>query len=192
MVKLFDIGNDKTRVGIVMFSHDAKMILELNNHLSKSQLLDNISTIQHMGGGTETSEALRLVRQTGFASSVARPNVAKIAIVLTDGLSLDAELTAQEARFAHAAGINVFAIGIGYGADLDEIRTIASNPDEDYVFTVNDFSSLTSIHEHLAVKTCKVQPDNHVKNNTSSQPGNYQIQYYLRIGNVVYIRVTSI
>lgn len=168
VVKLFDIGEDKTRVGIVSFSHDANMILELNNGLSRSQLLDHISRIQHMGGGTETSEALRMVRQTGFAPNVARPNVAKIAIVLTDGLSLDAELTAQEARFAHAAGIKVFAIGIGYAADLSEIRNIASDPDENYVFTVNDFSSLTTIHEHLAIKTCKVEPE--TKQNTT-EPG---------------------
>lgn len=173
VAKLFDIGNDKTRVGLISFSHDSQLVLPLDNKLSKAELLERISQIPHIGGGTDTAEALRLVRQRGFASGVARANVAQIVIVLTDGLSMDADLTAQEARYAHAAGIKVFAIGIGYGADLSEVRNIASNPDNDYVFQVDDFRSLDTIKEVLANKTCAEKPSDIHSNTTQQSPGKY-------------------
>lgn len=170
VVDMFDIAEDKTRVGLISFSHDAQLILPLNNKLSKTKLIEEIAHVPHIAGGTDTSEALRLVRQRGFAPNVARPNIAKIAIVLTDGLSMDADLTAQEARYAHAAGIKVFSIGIGYYADLLEIRNIASDPDDNFVFQVDDFRSLDTIKEILAIKTCDVKPEE-LKDNQKTEPG---------------------
>ncbi|XP_060559248.1 cartilage matrix protein-like [Ruditapes philippinarum] len=159
VVKLFDISNDKTRVGIINFSHMSQMILPLENSLDKRQLLSKIRNIDHIGGGTTTSEALKMIRQDGFRRDNNRPGVVKIAIVLTDGLSANEDLTRREALLTHAAGIKVFAIGIGDGIDLLEIQNIASNPDDNYVFQVNDFNSLETIKDLLAIKTCSAKPD---------------------------------
>lgn len=158
VVKVFDIANEKTRVGIISFSHTTKMVLALDNSLTKSKLMSKIRNVEHIGGGTNTAEALRMVRQDGFRKDSERPGVAKIAIVLTDGLSINEDLTKREAKLTQLAGIKVFAIGIGHGIDLLEIKNIASNPDDDYVFQVDDFNSLETIKDVLAIKTCKVKP----------------------------------
>lgn len=158
VVKMFDVSANKTRVGIVVFSHDAQMFLPLNNTLNKQELLDSISKVSHIGGGTNTAAALRLVRQDGFLNDIARAKVPKIAIVLTDGLSANEDLTQREAKLTQLSGISVFAIGIGNGVDLIEIRNIASNPDDNYVFQVDDFNSLDTIKEVLAIKTCDENP----------------------------------
>ncbi|XP_045215666.2 cartilage matrix protein-like [Mercenaria mercenaria] len=165
VVKLFDISSEKTRVGIISFSHMSKLILPLDKTLSKPQLLSKIRNIDHIGGGTNTAEALRMVRQDGFRRDKERPGVAKIAIVLTDGLSANEDLTKREAKLTQMAGIKVFAIGIGDGIDLLEIRNIASNPDDNYVFQVDDFNSLETIKDVLAIKACKEKP-----NDTPDQP----------------------
>jgi collagen type VI alpha len=174
VVKLFDISNDKTRVGIINFSHMSQMILPLENSLDKRQLLSKIRNIDHIGGGTTTSEALKMIRQDGFRRDNNRPGVVKIAIVLTDGLSANEDLTRREALLTHAAGIKVFAIGIGDGIDLLEIQNIASNPDDNYVFQVNDFNSLETIKDLLAIKTCSAKPDEN-KEIPNDQPSKFNI-----------------
>lgn len=135
------------------------MILPLENSLNKGQLLNAIRNISQIAGGTSTSEALRMIRQDGFRRDNHRPGVVKIAIVLTDGLSANEDLTKREAMLTHAAGIQVFAIGIGDGIDSREIKNIASDPDVNYVFRVNDFNSLESIKDLLAIRTCSSKPD---------------------------------
>ena len=99
------------------------------------------------------------MRETGFSQDIVRPNIPKIAIFLTDGLSRDEKRTAKEANLTHDAGITVFSIGIGDGIDLIEIRRIASDPDDSFVFQVDDFNSLDSIKDALAIKTCSVKPN---------------------------------
>ncbi|XP_052796198.1 cartilage matrix protein-like isoform X2 [Mya arenaria] len=159
VVKLFDVAMDKTRIGLISFSHDANIVLPLDSLMSKEEVLNKLSNIPHVGGGTNTAEALKLARQQGFSADVVRPNVPKLIIVLTDGLSRDEIQTAREARLAQAMGIKAFAIGIGRAVDMVEIRNIASNPDQQYVFQVEDFSSLETIKDVLADKACGVKPD---------------------------------
>ena len=168
VVDVFDIAPSKTRVGVIGFSHDANHILTLENGLSKTDLKKKVNKIRHVGGGTYTADALRMMRLDGFARGIARPNVARIAIVVTDGLSADERQTAKEARLAHKAGITVFAVGIGNGVDMIEIRNIASDPSDDYMFQVADFASLDAIKETLAIKTCGVKP---LEQKQRDQPG---------------------
>ena len=130
--------------------------------------MQTIEEIRHVGGGTYTADALKMMRMDGFAHNVARSNVARIAVVLTDGLSADERQTAKEARLAQKAGIKVFAIGIGSGVDMIEIRNIASDPSDDYVFQVADFASLDAIKDTLAIKTCGVKP---LEQKQKDQPG---------------------
>lgn len=174
VIKLFDIGKNKTRIGLVSFSHETYMELPLNNNLTKQQILDKLDTIFQAGGGTNTAMALRMVRQQGFDSSVVRPEAAKIAIVLTDGLSADDDMTEREAKLIHELGVTVFAIGIGSGVDKIEIQNIASDPNERHAFQVDDFSSLETIKDLLAIKTCAVKPNN-LRDDFKAQPCKYTL-----------------
>lgn len=61
----------------------------------------------------------------------------------------------MESRRAHKAGIYLFAIGIGQFVDTLELNDIASNPDGDFVFQVDDYTALTSIKDLLAIKACQ-------------------------------------
>ena len=47
----------------------------------------------------------------GLNTDKVRPNVPKIAIILTDGMSQNMKETLEEAKVIHAAGIIVFVIG---------------------------------------------------------------------------------
>ncbi len=77
-----------------------------------------------------------------------------MAIVITDGKSSDTKNTSLEAELTRAAGIHVFAVGVGSSVDLHELHNIASKPVEQYAFQVRSFAALDSIKELLAIKTC--------------------------------------
>ena len=49
----------------------------------------------------------------------------------------------------------MFAIGVGKRVDRQELSDIASDPDEDHMFMVDDYSALRSIIELLAARTCQ-------------------------------------
>ena len=154
VVDIFDIGPDKTRIGVVLFSDGIHPIIHLNNDLSKDLLKQRIIDATYLQGGTRTGGALRYIRQRGFSKEYARSSVAHIAIILTDGQSSDIQVTVTEAERARNDGIYLFAIGIGGQIDLLELKAIASKPVNDFMFEIDNYDALASIKNILAIQTC--------------------------------------
>lgn len=154
IIRIFDIGPTRTRVGVIVFSDRVHPVIMLNTYERQRDLLRAIPGVPYLTGGTDTAGAIRYMREKGFTKSVARSNVAHIGIILTDGQSQDVESTREQARLAHKEGVYLFAIGIGSNVDKLELRDIASDPDENFVFMLDNYDALTSIQDILAIKTC--------------------------------------
>ncbi|CAJ0946841.1 unnamed protein product, partial [Ranitomeya imitator] len=58
MVLAFDIGEDKTRVGVVQYSSDTRTEFNLNKYFKKNELLAAIKRIPYKGGNTMTGMGL--------------------------------------------------------------------------------------------------------------------------------------
>ena len=84
-----------------------------------------------------------------------RPNAAKIAIIITDGKSQDPSATAQEAQRLRDKGVTIFSIGVGSGIQEAELKAMATDPDNQHVFVVNNFDALDLIKASLQRKTCE-------------------------------------
>lgn len=54
----FQIGEDKTRVGVIQFSNDARSEFNLNTHLTRPSLLRAIGSLPYKGGDTRTGTLL--------------------------------------------------------------------------------------------------------------------------------------
>lgn len=54
LVSAFDIGEEKTRVGVVQYSSDTRTEFNLNQYFRRSDLLDAIKRIPYKGGNTMT------------------------------------------------------------------------------------------------------------------------------------------
>ncbi|XP_052101554.1 uncharacterized protein LOC127735434 [Mytilus californianus] len=156
LVRKFDIGSDKTRVGVIPFSNDYRVAVPLGLINDIGGLSKAIHNIPYKRGGTHTAAALKYVKNFGFASGTSRQNAAQIVIVLTDGYSRDPESTKHEAKKLHDAGINTFVIGIGDGIDMEELRSIASDPNDKHLFLVDDFNALDSIKDLLVSRACDI------------------------------------
>lgn len=156
IVSAFDIGPEKTTVGVSTFSDDFRLVFNLNDFTTKEDILGAVDNVPYLRGGTDTGFALKNIREYGFR--LARSNVAHILIVVTDGLSRDPSDTLLQASLLKEIGINIFAIGVGPFIDKKELISMASSPTEDlnFVFDVSTYDALKSVENLLAKRTCQI------------------------------------
>lgn len=154
LVNSFDVGPDRVRIGLVQYSTTPRTEFLLNTYQNKSDILDYISKLPYMGGGTETGLGLDFMMREHFidaAGSRAKQNVPQIAVVITDGKSQDnVESHANELK---KKGIVIYAIGIKE-ADEEQLREIANLPHSQHVYSVSDFTALQGISLSVVQTLC--------------------------------------
>ncbi|CAH1252946.1 MATN1 [Branchiostoma lanceolatum] len=147
VVTQFTIGAADTKVGVIQYSSTVQEEFSLNAHFTKTAVLNAIDNIVYMGGGTLTGSAITYMKD----NSQWRPNVAKIAIVVTDGQSSDD--VAAPSTAAQNTGITMHAIGVGGNVDQSELAAIASTAQ--YVNTVANFDALDAQMAQLTASVCE-------------------------------------
>ncbi|XP_051812885.1 collagen alpha-6(VI) chain [Acanthochromis polyacanthus] len=154
LVNSFDVGPDHVRIGLVQYSTDPRTEFLLNTFQNKEDILNFISRLPYLGGGTNTGKGLDFMLRNHFveaAGSRAGQKVPQIAVVITDGKSQDTvEFNAEELR---RRGIVLYAIGIK-DADEDQLKEIANEPHSQHVYSVSDFAALQGISQSIVQTLC--------------------------------------
>ncbi|XP_058235769.1 collagen alpha-1(XII) chain isoform X2 [Hemibagrus wyckioides] len=164
MVGVFDIGPDKVQIGLAQYSGDPRTEWNLNAHRTRDSLLNAVTNLPYKGGNTMTGLALNYILQNNFKPEVGlRPDSRKIGVLITDGKSQDDIIVSSQNL--KTEDIELYAIGVK-NADENELRSIASEPDEIHMYNVNDFSFLMDIVDDLSVNLC-----NSVKGPGGGGPG---------------------
>uniref|UniRef100_A0A3B5BAD1 Collagen type XIV alpha 1 chain n=1 Tax=Stegastes partitus TaxID=144197 RepID=A0A3B5BAD1_9TELE len=153
LVNAFDVGFDKTRIGLAQYSGDPRIEWHLNTFTTKDAVIDAVKNLPYKGGNTLTGLALTYILENCFKSeSGSRVGIPKIGILITDGKSQDDVIPPAESL--RNAGVELFAIGVK-NADENELRSIASEPDDTHVYNVADFNIMSSIVEGLTKTVCE-------------------------------------
>ncbi|KAF4106105.1 collagen alpha-6(VI) chain-like [Onychostoma macrolepis] len=161
LIENLEVAADKIRIGLVQYSDTQHTEFLLNTYQNKQDILRYIQNLRYKTGGTFTGQGLEFMLKQHFvekAGSRAQQNVPQIAIVITDGDSQDeVESQAQELR---QRGIKIFAIGI---KDVNEtlLRQIASEPYDQHVYSVSDFSALQGISQSVIQEVCTTVEETH-------------------------------
>uniref|UniRef100_A0A8C2ME60 Collagen, type VI, alpha 4 n=1 Tax=Cricetulus griseus TaxID=10029 RepID=A0A8C2ME60_CRIGR len=145
MIKMFHIGPDRVRFGVVQYSDTIISQFFLSQYTSMADLRTAIDSIQQGGGGTTTGEALS--KMTLVFEDTARISVARYLIVITDGQSSDP--VAEAAQRLRDTGVNIYAIGVR-DANTTELKQIANNK----MFFIYEFDSLTDIQQEVIRDIC--------------------------------------
>ncbi|KAK2856763.1 hypothetical protein Q5P01_005498 [Channa striata] len=161
LVDRVTVGRNATRIGLVLYSLEVKLVFNLARYTTKQDIKQAIRNIPYMGEGTYTGSAIRKATQDAFYSS--RVGVSKVAIVITDGQTDKRESVKLDiaVREAHAANIEMFAIGIVNTSDptqaefLKELNLIASDPDSEHMFLIDDFNTLPALESKLVSQFCE-------------------------------------
>ncbi|XP_009583600.1 PREDICTED: collagen alpha-1(XXII) chain-like, partial [Fulmarus glacialis] len=156
LVETFEIGPDKTRVGVVRYSDRPTTEFDLGKYKTREEIKEAARNIKYYGGNTNTGDALRYINTYSFSKEaggrLSDQTVKKVAILLTDGRSQDYVLDAATA--AHQAGIRIFAVGVGE-ALKEELDEIASEPKSAHVFHVSDYNAIDKIRGKLRRRLCE-------------------------------------
>lgn len=150
MADRLSVSTAASRVGVVLSSQVDLVVYSLQEAYSHSALQAAIKHMTWLDHGTFTGSALQLATAM-FQSPAA--SVRRVALVLTDHQvepghgSRSLEEAATE---AHGRGVEVFVVGVKNRSDPlheqfhSEVQVMASDPDEEHVFLVEDFHSLHS------------------------------------------------
>ncbi|XP_070708262.1 scavenger receptor cysteine-rich type 1 protein M130-like [Pempheris klunzingeri] len=152
IVGVFDIGPDKVQIGLVRYSSFGQTMWNLNTYQTKQSVLEAVDQLIQTGGDTMTGRALKYILHTSFKPNAGmRADSQKIAVLITDGESLDDTLLpSQDLK---DTGIEVYTIGVS-SAKVNELRSIASDPDETHMYFVRDSPSLMDIFDKLIINLC--------------------------------------
>ncbi|KAM3857139.1 uncharacterized protein ACN63O_019124 [Diretmus argenteus] len=161
LVDRVTVGRNATRIGLVLYSLEVKLEFNLARYMTQQDVKQAIRKIPYMGEGTYTGTAIRKATQEAFYSS--RTGVSKVAIVITDGQTDKREPVKLDiaVREAHAANIEMFALGIVNTSDptqaefLRELNLIASDPDVEHMFLIDDFNTLPALESKLVSQFCE-------------------------------------
>ncbi|XP_076869104.1 matrilin-1-like isoform X2 [Brachyhypopomus gauderio] len=145
-VQFLDVGEDRTRVGLLQYGSLVQNEFFFNAYFNKELVQQAVGGMEHMASGTMTGLALQFLREEAFsAGHGARPaelGVPRVAVVVTDGRPQDR--VEEEAELTRQAGIEVFAVGVGR-VDMATLRSIGSEPHNEHVFLVDSFRQIGTL-----------------------------------------------
>merc|ERR1719397_242426 len=146
----FTVSSSDTRIGIVQFSSSAQAEVTFSGGESAAFVHNALDSMNWMNGGTQTSNGILYTKDNLFIN--ARPDAAKVMIVLTDGASGDNSQVG--ANLARAEGITMMSVGVGSGIQFNELQSIADKPE--YVFTMNSFDELVAAVGSFSWEVCDI------------------------------------
>ncbi|NWQ68117.1 MATN2 protein, partial [Neopipo cinnamomea] len=155
ILQFLDISPDATRVGLIQYGSTVKQEFSLKTFRRKQDIERAVKRMMHLATGTMTGLALQYAVNIAFSESEgARPlkqNVPRIIMIVTDGRPQDP--VAEIAAKARNSGILIFAIGVGR-VDMNTLKSIGSEPHEEHVFLVANFSQIETLTSAFQAKLC--------------------------------------
>ncbi|XP_056670831.1 matrilin-3 [Monodelphis domestica] len=141
IVDSLDVGAAATRVALVNYASTVKVEFHLHSHADKEAVKRAVARVRPLATGTMSGLAIQAALDEAFAAE-APSDVPKVAIVVTDGRPQDQ--VQEVAARARAAGLEIYAVGVDR-ADMQSLRTLASEPLEEHVFYVETYGVIEKV-----------------------------------------------
>uniref|UniRef100_A0A669P7V8 Matrilin 2 n=1 Tax=Phasianus colchicus TaxID=9054 RepID=A0A669P7V8_PHACC len=155
ILQFLDISPDATRVGLIQYGSTVKHEFSLKTFRRKQEIERAVRRMMHLATGTMTGLAIQYAVNIAFSESEgARPlnqNVPRVIMIVTDGRPQDP--VAEIAAKARNSGILIFAIGVGR-VDMNTLKSIGSEPHEEHIFLVANFSQIETLTSVFQTKLC--------------------------------------
>ncbi|XP_062980913.1 collagen alpha-6(VI) chain-like [Elgaria multicarinata webbii] len=150
VVKLFTVGPDHVRFGVVQYSNHYRTEFELDENTKSSNLEKAINNIKQLIGDTYTGKAISSMQPLFEKARKQRDSkVPCYLIVLTDGEAHDGVL--EPARKLRNEDVIIYAIGVKE-ANKTQLNEIAGSTSR--VYFVHQFDSLKDIKNEVVQDLC--------------------------------------
>ncbi|XP_075993730.1 matrilin-3-like [Genypterus blacodes] len=162
MVDSLEVSAESTRIGLVNYASTVKIEFFLKTYFDKSSMKQALARVEPLASGTMTGIAIKTAMEKAFTvESGARPssrNIAKVAIIVTDGRPQDN--VEEVSAAARSSGIEIYAVGVGR-ADMTSLRLMASQPLDDHVFYVETYGVIEKLTFKFRETLCGSDPCAH-------------------------------
>uniref|UniRef100_A0A3Q2ZCJ4 Integrin, alpha 11a n=1 Tax=Kryptolebias marmoratus TaxID=37003 RepID=A0A3Q2ZCJ4_KRYMA len=158
ILQKFHVGPGQIQVGVVQYGEKVVHEFKLSDYKSVEEVVKRARSIDQRGGEeTNTALGISTARSQAFKQG-GRRGAKKVMIVITDGESHDSADLQQAIEDCEKDGITRYAIavlgyynrrGINPETFLNEIKYIASDPDDKHFFNVTDEAALKDIVDAL-------------------------------------------
>ncbi|KAL6474959.1 hypothetical protein MHYP_G00159990 [Metynnis hypsauchen] len=158
VIKLIQgLSSRDIRFAVAQYSLYCTIHVDFTSHSNT----DHIKGISQIGGGTYTAKAINKLVNELFVRN-ARPDANRVLIVITDGESSHGDYNLwAAAENAKRNKIIRYAIGVGRAFNNPsaekELDIIASDPDSDYKFKVDNFDVLDKIREKMETNIIAIE-----------------------------------
>ncbi|GAA6217249.1 collagen alpha-1(XXVIII) chain-like isoform X1 [Lates japonicus] len=154
------VSRDTTRVGVVLYSHINVVVVSLRQEATRDEIKSAVRSMTYLGEGTFTGSA---IQQASQVFKAARAGVRKVAIIITDGQADKRDSVSLESAVMEAQGSNIemFVIGVVNESDplyeefKKELSLMASDPDSEHVYLIDEFKTLPALERKLLSRICE-------------------------------------
>ncbi|KAL3060006.1 hypothetical protein OYC64_014577 [Pagothenia borchgrevinki] len=161
------VSRDTTRVGVVVYSHINMVVVSLRQEATRDEIKSAVRSMTYLGEGTFTGSA---IKQANQVFKGARAGVRKMAIIITDGQADKRDKVSLKSAVseAHGSDIEMFVIGLVNESDplyeefKKEINLMASDPDSNHVYLINEFKTLHALERELLSQICEDDGERHL------------------------------
>lgn len=146
LLDMFTISDSSARITLAQFSSDLLTYTTMdNNEASVAAQLDLMRRTQFRKG-TMTNDALD--QMLNSIETYGRADARQFLLILTDGTSNNGVTNAER---LHENDVTIFSIGVGTGIDPQELSDMASEPENEYLYMIDDFNVLNDIYMMLTI-----------------------------------------
>lgn len=166
VVNQFNIGDSGAQFGVVRFAVEPNLVIPLARFPTKLRLIEQIDNLNTQvdtcsGRCTNTGAGIRVAAEQ-LNGPNHRPHSKKVMIIVTDGQANFDPQGAALVNFARmvrlASDIEIFAVGFGPATSRpdsqQELNGIASDPDDEHVFTTTGFAQISNFINNISISTC--------------------------------------
>ena len=153
IISKFKVNSLWTRIGIIVFSNSAKVVVPLGNITDPESLSHTLKSVSVGGMGSNMFQALQIADTDLFNPGTAR-DMAKVVVLLTSNKqnpqSSPAGLAAEKLS---SKGVTVFAVGAGPKVEKQELETLVKS--ESDLFISRDFTELVPRVAQIVPRLCR-------------------------------------
>ena len=140
----FGVAPGQSRAAVILFGESAEAMIGFGDAPTLEGFQKAVDGLNHLFGGHTRIDQALITAAKLFSNSKARPDVKKVALLLTDGQQshgfpneIDLKTASESLR---KAGARVIAVGIGDKVDEPELKLITES--EDDVILTKDYQDL--------------------------------------------------
>jgi hypothetical protein len=149
------LGQNLVRLAAIRYSDTPTIQFNLDWNMAWNDWVNNpLNNIPYTGGGSNLSAALNLLRTSVFSDAIARPDVPRVAIVITDSLPTLADSDNLLAAVAKVRDSGIRLVVVGIVANDRRKEELWNNTDGEFVSFVRDYNQLSNVLLEVMRSSC--------------------------------------